>query len=87
MDPVLGSLVYQLLGGVALACDLHLGNMIARWKGNNEDIHFGGSIKAINYYLGARSWKKCHLGPQNDLESLGPEKLLKIVNCQQTILS
>ena len=25
--------------------------------------------------------KKRHLGPQNDFESLGPEKLPKIVNC------
>jgi hypothetical protein len=25
--------------------------------------------------------KKCHLGPQNNSESLGPEELLKIVNC------
>jgi len=25
--------------------------------------------------------KKCHLGPQNDSESLGPEKLPQIVNC------
>jgi hypothetical protein len=31
--PVLGSLVYQLLGGVTLAYDLRLGCMIARWKG------------------------------------------------------
>jgi hypothetical protein len=27
------------------------------------------------------------MGPQNGLESLGPEKMLKIVNCQQTISS
>jgi hypothetical protein len=25
--------------------------------------------------------KKCCLGPQNDSESSGPEKMLKIVNC------
>jgi hypothetical protein len=31
--------------------------------------------------------KKIHLGPQNGPRSLGPEKLLKIVNCQQTVLS
>jgi hypothetical protein len=28
--------------------------------------------------------KKCHLGPQNSSKSLGPEKLLKIVNCAKT---
>jgi hypothetical protein len=31
--------------------------------------------------------KKLHLGPQNGPESLGTEKLLKIVNCQKTVLS
>jgi hypothetical protein len=45
--PVLGSLVYQLPGGVTLAYDLHLGCMIARWKGIIEEIHFGGSIKSL----------------------------------------
>ena len=28
--------------------------------------------------------KKRRLGPQNGSESLGPEKLLKIVNCAET---
>ena len=42
MDPVLGSLVYQLPGAVTLAYDLCLGCMIARWKGIVEEIHFGG---------------------------------------------
>jgi hypothetical protein len=45
MDPVLGSMVYQFLGGVTLAYDLCLGRTIARWKGIDEDIHFGGPIK------------------------------------------
>jgi hypothetical protein len=31
--------------------------------------------------------KKLHLGPQNGPESLGTEKLLKIVNCQKIVLS
>jgi hypothetical protein len=30
--------------------------------------------------------KKHRLGPQNGPKGLGPEKLLKIVNCQQTVL-
>jgi hypothetical protein len=47
VDPVLGSLVYQLPGGVTLAYDLCLGRTIARWKGIDEEIHFGGSIKAF----------------------------------------
>jgi len=31
--------------------------------------------------------KKCRLGPQNGFESLGPEKLLKIVSFQKNVLS
>jgi hypothetical protein len=45
VDPVLGSLVYQLPEGVTLAYNLRLGRTIARWKGIVEEIHFGGSIK------------------------------------------
>jgi hypothetical protein len=47
VDLVLGSLVYQLLGGVTLAYDLCLGCTIARWKGIVEEIHFGGSIEPL----------------------------------------
>jgi hypothetical protein len=47
VDPILGSLVYQLPGGVTLAYDLCLGCMIAHWKGIIEEIHFGGSIRAL----------------------------------------
>jgi hypothetical protein len=50
VDPVLGSLVYQLPGGVTLAYDLCLGCTIARWKGIDEKIHFGGSIRAFNIF-------------------------------------
>ena len=57
MDPVLGSLVYQLLGGVTLAYDLCLGRTIAHWKGIVKDIHFGGSIKAVGNHWGARYQK------------------------------
>jgi hypothetical protein len=47
VDPVLGSLVYQL-PGVTLAYNLHLGHTIAHWKGIIEEIHFGGSIRAFD---------------------------------------
>jgi hypothetical protein len=43
----LGSLVYQLLGGVTLAYDLCLGSMVARWKGIDKELHFGGSMKTF----------------------------------------
>ena len=39
MDLVLGSLVYQLSGGVTLAYDLSLGCTISHWKFFEEDIH------------------------------------------------
>jgi hypothetical protein len=45
VDPILGSLVYQLLGGVTLAYDLCLGRTIDRWKGIIKEIHLGGSIE------------------------------------------
>jgi hypothetical protein len=67
VDLVLGSLVYQLPGGVTLAYDLRLGRMIARWKGIIEEIHFGGSIRALTI-IEVLDPKKLHLGPQN-----GPE--------------
>ena len=57
VDPVLGSLVYQISEDVTLY-DLSLGCTIARWKGINEEIQFGGSIKAFDYDWGARSLKK-----------------------------
>jgi hypothetical protein len=66
VDLVLGSLVYQLPGGVTFAYDLRLRHTISRWKGVDEEIH---------------------LGPQNGPRSLGTEKLLKIVNCEKTVLS
>ena len=59
----MGSLVYQLPGGVTLAYDLHLGLTIARWKGITEEINFGGSI-IENIDL-----ENLHLGPQNGPES------------------
>jgi hypothetical protein len=44
VDPVLGSLVYQLLGGITLAYNLCLGCTISHWKGIDEEFHFTGSI-------------------------------------------
>jgi hypothetical protein len=44
VDPVLGSLVYQLPEGVTLAYDFCLGCTIARWKGIDEEIHFGAQL-------------------------------------------
>jgi hypothetical protein len=60
--------------------------MIARWKGIIKEINFEGSIKSFGYHLGDLSKKKNHLGPQNGPESLGTEKLLKIVIFQKTVL-
>ena len=40
-----------------------------------ERMIFGRKITS------SRFPKKCRLGPQNGSRSLGPEKLLKIVNC------
>jgi hypothetical protein len=47
VDPVLGSLVYQLPEGVTLEYDLCLGRTIALWKGIDKDLHFMGSIISL----------------------------------------
>jgi hypothetical protein len=79
VDPVLGSLVYQLLGGITLAYNLRLGCRIVCWKGIFDKIHFRVSIKALEI-IDVIDPKQLQLGPQNGPESLGTEKLLKIVN-------
>jgi hypothetical protein len=84
--PCLGSLVYKLLGGITLEYDLCLGCTIARWKGIDEELHFKAQ-SCLQISLRFQIVKKCRFGPQNGPESLGPEKLLKIVNCQKTVLS
>jgi hypothetical protein len=82
VDPVLGSLVYQLPGGITLAYDLCLGHTIARWKGIDEEIHFGGSIKPLAI-IEVLDHEKTSFRPSKWPQSLGTEKLLKIVNCQK----
>jgi hypothetical protein len=55
VDPVLGSLVYQLPEGVTLAYDLCLGCTIARWKGIIKEIHFGTSVASVASHFHALS--------------------------------
>jgi hypothetical protein len=86
VDPILGSLVYQLPKGITLAYDLCLGNMIARWKGIDKEINFGAQLETLDINEVFYHEKIC-LGPQNGPESLGTKKLLKIVNCQKIVLS
>ena len=42
--PRLGKLVHQLPGVVTFAYYLRFKNVISRWKGIVEEIHFGGSM-------------------------------------------
>ena len=56
VDPVLGSLVYQVLEGITLAYDLHFGT-IARWKGIVKKKYFLGQIKSFGYHWGVQSKK------------------------------
>jgi hypothetical protein len=49
VDLVLGSLVYQLSGGISLAYNLRLGCTIAHWKGILEEIHFWGLMRSGSY--------------------------------------
>jgi hypothetical protein len=53
--PRWGKLVHQLLMVIAFAYDLCLGRMIACWKGIDEEINLGGSIRAFIYHLGSQS--------------------------------
>jgi len=53
--------------------------MITRWKDISEDYDEKNGFRQ-KIFDGIFSKKKHRLGPQNDSESLGPEKLLKIVN-------
>jgi len=54
--------------------------MIAHWKDLSEDYD-GKDDFLAKKSLAGRFPKKHRLGPQNGSGSLGPEKLLKIVNC------
>ena len=53
--------------------------MISRWKDLSEDYYKKDDFK--QELAGGRFPKKCRLWPQNGSRSLGPEKMLKIVNC------
>jgi len=53
--------------------------MITYWKDLSKDYNEKDNLK--NKIDGSRFPKKRRLGPPNGFESLGPEKLLKIVNC------
>ena len=52
--------------------------MIARWKDLSEDHDEKADFR--QKFASGRFPKKRRLGPQNGYGSLGPEKLLKIVN-------
>ena len=54
--------------------------MIAHWKDLSKDYD-GKDNFLLEKLLAVDFPKKRRLGPQNGSESLGPEKLLKIVNC------
>jgi hypothetical protein len=75
--PRLGKLVHQLFRVVTFAYDLCFRRMIAHWKDLSEDYNILHKISSSATYP-----KKRRLGPQNGSRSSGPEKLLKIVNCQ-----
>ena len=47
--PRWAKLVHQSPGVVTFAYDLRLGRTIARWKGIEEEIHSGRSIKYFRY--------------------------------------
>jgi hypothetical protein len=62
--PRLGKLVHQLPRVVTFAYDLRFRNMIARWKGIIEEIHFRYNMEGTSIFQTFFP-KKHHLGPQN----------------------
>ena len=80
--PRLGKLVHQLLGVVNFSYDLHFRHMIAHWKDLSEEYNIFHKISHCNFATTTYP-QKHRLGPQNGSRSSGPEKLLKIVNCQK----
>jgi len=80
VGPVWGELDKQLPGVANWSYYLHLMRTIARWKDLFEDYNEKGNfLTKIN--LASIFPKRHRLGPQNGSRSLGPKKLLKIVNC------
>jgi hypothetical protein len=74
----LGKLVHQLPRDVTLAYDLRLMHSIPRL------IQLLGEQHQSIIHVVPRFPKKHCLRPQNGSRSLGPKKLLKIVNCAET---
>ena len=81
VGPVSGKLVHQLLRVVTLAYDLRLMHTIPRWKYLSEEYKILCERLCLETHVSLDFPKKCCLGPQNGFGSLGPEKMLKIVNC------
>ena len=84
--PRLGKLVFQLPGDVTSAYYLCLMHTIHRYKDRSEDYNYRHEYRFWDGIIFTRKTmpKKRRLGPQNGSRSLGPEKLLKIVNCAET---
>ena len=82
----LGKLVFQLPGDITSAYDLCLTRMIHCYKDLSEDYNYCYKYQFRNIIIFSRQTmlKKRCLGPQNGSESSRPEKLLKIVSCDET---
>lgn len=74
-------MVHQLPGVIALTYDLCLTRTISRYKDLSKNYNFGKTDISPWMHVAPSFPKKCRLGPQNGSGSLGPEKLLIIVNC------
>jgi hypothetical protein len=86
VDPLLGSLVYQLPGGITLAYDPHLGCTIFHWKGIIKDIFLGAQLETLDN-IDVIYQRKTSFRPSKWPWKFRSRKIAKIVNFQKTILS
>jgi hypothetical protein len=77
VDPILGSLVHQLPGGITLAYDLCLEHIIDRKKGIDEEIHFGGAHSNLVNFMEAINCEKSMFRPSKMPQKFKTQKTAK----------
>ena len=74
LRPQGGKLNSQLPGVITFAYDLRFGRLIAHWKGLSNIYNFWSTKCILMASIWPQIAKKCCLGPQNNLVSLGLKK-------------
>jgi hypothetical protein len=74
--PHWGKLVHQLPRVITFSHDLRLGNMIARWKGLDKELHFIGSSRDF-YNFEVPGHQKMSFKPSKWPQNFGTQKTAK----------